>query len=247
MKLLKLVLMALLSIPFSQGTYAQASPKNDNKKQGNVQVSVSGIIRDAETNSPVKDVTISIEGKKAIGVSKEDGSFSVSVTKGSTLVFTMVSFASQRMLVNESVQNKPIMLARESKELENVVVTALGISRKQKALGYSVQSISEADLNDARSNNWSSALSGKVAGLNLISAGSGPLNSTRISLRGDASMNPDGNNALIVVDGIPKNSTMTSSGVNNAYGAGSGNDIPIDFGNGISDIITLMILKASPY
>lgn len=236
MKLLKLVLMALLSIPFSQGTYAQPAPKNDNKKQGNVQVSVSGIIRDAETNSPVKDVTISVEGKKAIGVSKEDGSFSVSVTKGSTLVFTMVSFASQRMLVNESVQNKPIMLARESKELENVVVTALGISRKQKALGYSVQSIGEADLNDARSNNWSSALSGKVAGLNLISAGSGPLNSTRISLRGDASMNPDGNNALIVVDGIPKNSTMTSSGVNNAYGAGSGNDIPIDFGNGISDI-----------
>jgi len=236
MKLLKLVLTALLFISFSQGSYAQTSSRSGTQSQGIITVTVTGIIKDAETNTPVKDVTISIEGKKSIAVSREDGSFSVTVAKGSTLVFTMVSFASQRLQITENVQNRNILLARESKELENVVVTALGISRKQKALGYSVQSIGEADLNDARSNNWSSALSGKVAGLNLISAGSGPLNSTRISLRGDASMNPDGNNALIVVDGIPRNSTMTSSGVTNAYGAGSGNDIPIDFGNGISDI-----------
>lgn len=62
-----------------------------------------------------------------------------------------------------------------------------------------------------------------MAGLNLLSSGSG-VRQHRISLRGDASMNPDGNNALIVIDGIPKNSGMTSAGVTNAYGAGSGND-----------------------
>lgn len=120
---------------------------------------------------------------------------------------------------------------------EVVVTTALGITRQQKALGFSAQQVDGEELNDARSNNWSSALSGKIAGLQLLSSGSGPVNSTRITLRGDISLNPNNNNALIVVDGVPmSNRNMTTSGVDNAYGAGSGNDVPIDFGNGISDI-----------
>lgn len=129
-----------------------------------------------------------------------------------------------------------IRLREKNSRLDEVVVTALGIKRQEKALGYAAQTMKENDVNDARSNNWVGSLSGKVAGLNLISPGSGPLNSVRVSLRGDASMNPEGNNALIVLDGVPMNSGLTSSGVNNAYGAGSGNDVPIDFGNGISDI-----------
>jgi TonB-linked SusC/RagA family outer membrane protein len=120
---------------------------------------------------------------------------------------------------------------------EVVVTTALGISRQQKALGFSAQQISGEEINEARSNNWSSALSGKVAGLQLLSAGSGPINSTRVTLRGDISLNPNNNNALIVVDGVPMSNRNTStSGVDNAYGAGSGNDVPIDFGNNIGDI-----------
>lgn len=128
------------------------------------------------------------------------------------------------------------VLTQESNALDEVVVTALGIKREQKALGYAAQSLSDKAVTEARSNNWSSALSGKVAGLNLYSAGSGPINSTRISLRGDNSLNPNGNNALIVLDGVPLNSSGTTSGVSSAYGAGSGNDVPVDFGNGISDI-----------
>src|SRR5690606_12283466 len=134
-------------------------------------------------------------------------------------------------------RNFNISLTSSATELESVVVTALGISRQEKALGYSAQQVKAEDLNDARSNNWSSALSGKVAGLQLLSAGSGPINSTRITLRGDVSLNPNNNNALIVVDGVPmSNKNATSSGVNSAYGAGSGNDVPIDFGNNINDI-----------
>ncbi|MBK8427983.1 MAG: TonB-dependent receptor plug domain-containing protein [Lewinellaceae bacterium] len=83
------------------------------------------------------------------------------------------------------------------KEMEGVVVTALGISRQQKALGYAQQQIKAEELTDARSNNWSSALSGKVAGLQMLSAGSGPVNSTKITLRGDVSPNPNNNNAPI--------------------------------------------------
>lgn len=141
-------------------------------------------------------------------------------------------------VVKQAGQTNAILIRLKEKntKLDEVVVTALGIKRQEKALGYAAQTMKEGDVNDARSNNWVGALSGKVAGLNLISPGSGPLNSVRVSLRGDASMNPDGNNALIVLDGVPMNSGLTTSGVSNAYGAGSGNDVPIDFGNGISDI-----------
>lgn len=141
--------------------------------------------------------------------------------------------------VRQGAQNNALRVSLTEKDdkLAEVVVTALGISREQKALGYSAQQIGSQELTDARSNNWSSALSGKVAGLQLISPGSGPVNSMRVTLRGDISLNPNNNNALIVVDGVPMNNrNMTSSGVDNAYGAGAGNDVPVDFGNGIGDI-----------
>lgn len=77
--------------------------------------------------------------------------------------------------------------------------------------------------------NWSQALQGQVAGLNVISAG-GPLSSTQINLRGNVSMNMDGNGALIVVDGVPLSSPMNNPG--GSYGAGGNSEGSIDFGNG---------------
>jgi len=217
---------------FSVNVFAQVAGKESSVAS----VVVSGIVKDAETNAVIAGATISQDGKKSLASTKEDGTFKVTVAKGSVLVFTAVSYAEQRVKATANDNQIEIRLSHGSKELDAVVVTALGITRKQKALGYAVQNINNSELTDARSNNWSSALSGKVAGLSLLSPGSGPFNSTRISLRGDVSLNPDGNNALIVIDGIPKNSGLTSSGVNNAYGAGSGNDIPVDFGNGIADL-----------
>ncbi len=217
---------------FSANAFSQVTKKESSAAL----IVVSGTVKDAETNATVAGVTISQDGKRALASTKEDGTFKVTVAKGAVLVFTAVSYIEQRVKATGNETDREILLSHESKELEGVVVTALGITRKQKALGYAVQNINNAELTDAKSNNWSSALSGKVAGLSLLSPGSGPFNSTRISLRGDVSLNPDGNNALIVIDGIPKNSGMTSAGVSNAYGAGSGNDIPIDFGNGIADL-----------
>jgi TonB-dependent SusC/RagA subfamily outer membrane receptor len=231
MKLLIKALTVLLCIVISVSGTAQSTT---NKTANDI--TVSGVIKDAETKTTLSGVTFNTASKKSFSSSKEDGSFSITVAKGTAVTFTAVSYANYRFVINNNESGKEILLTRDAKEMDAVVVTALGITRKQKALGYAVQKIDEGDLTDAKSNNWSSALSGKVAGLNLLSSGSGPMNSTRISLRGDASMNPDGNNALIVIDGIPKNSGMTSAGVNNAYGAGSGNDIPVDYGNGIADI-----------
>ncbi|ANE53655.1 membrane protein [Flavisolibacter tropicus] len=197
---------------------------------------VSGIVRDAESKQPLTGVTVMNNGKKVLGTTDADGNFSVSVAQGSTMIFLSVSFSPRYYSVTAEEKGINIFLERDAKQLDNVVVTALGINRKEKALGYAAQSLGAKDVSDARTNNWSSALSGKVAGLNLIAPGSGPVNSTRITLRGDGSMDPTLNQALVIVDGVPIQTGIQSSGVGNAYQAGSGNDVPVDFGNGIQDI-----------
>jgi TonB-linked SusC/RagA family outer membrane protein len=199
-------------------------------------VTINGTVKSAGDGQVVANASVQVKGTKTIIATNEKGAFTITANVGQTLVVTAVGYKPLEKTVGPQ-RSINFDLTPSSTEMEGVVVTALGISRQQKALGYSAQQVSGEELTDARSNNWSSALSGKVAGLQMLSAGSGPVNSTRITLRGDVSLNPNNNNALIVVDGVPmSNKNATSSGVNNAYGAGSGNDVPIDFGNNINDI-----------
>lgn len=154
-------------------------------------------------------VTTSSGTQAASGVTDAKGSFQLrGLVVGQTYTVTLSSVGfDPETLKDVTATIKPKSIAVKLKEaaaaLNNVVVTALGIKREQKALGYAAQQVDGKELTDARTNNWSSALSGKVAGLSLISPGSGPLNSTRISLRGDGSLNAESNQALIVVDGVP--------------------------------------------
>ncbi|GAB3541401.1 SusC/RagA family TonB-linked outer membrane protein [Pontibacter brevis] len=201
-------------------------------------MAVRGVVTDNE-GVPQPGVTVLLRGT-SIGTSTDfNGAYSLTsphaLTTQDALVFRFIGFQTTEIPYNGSATLN-VQLQQDDKMLQEVVVTALGIEREQKALGYATQTVSGENLTQARSNNFVQALSGKVAGLNLVSPGSGPVNSTRVSLRGDNSLNPNGNNALIVLDGVPMSSDMTGSGASNAYGAGSGNDIPVDFGNGIADI-----------
>lgn len=199
---------------------------------------VRGMVTDSQ-GEPLPGVTILLKNTSLGTSTGTDGAYQLSspqpLSVQDVLLFSFIGFktAEVRYSGNATIN---LQLQADERQLNEVVVTALGIKREEKALGYATQTINEQQVNDARSNNFVNALSGKVAGLNLVSPGSGPLNSVRVSLRGDNSLNPNGNNALIVLDGVPMNSGLTSSGVGNAYGAGSGNDVPVDFGNGISDI-----------
>jgi len=112
---------------------------------------------------------------------------------------------------------------------QEVVVTALGIKREEKSIGYAAQTIKQNAVTDAKTNNWVNALSGKVAGLNIQGAGAGPVGSSRITLRGESSLILDNNQALIVLDGVPVSRKIT--GIN----AGN-NDMGVDFGSSVSDI-----------
>lgn len=114
-----------------------------------------------------------------------EGKFRISlnsITDGDIIEFKFLGFVTQKVNIKDN-QNLKIILVEDFNKLNEVVVTALNIKRDQKSLGYATQTISSEQLNDSRSNNWESALSGKVAGLSLLSSGSGPLNSTRIVLK----------------------------------------------------------------
>ncbi|HMI60185.1 MAG TPA: SusC/RagA family TonB-linked outer membrane protein [Puia sp.] len=125
-----------------------------------------------------------------------------------------------------------IRLKENRGELNEVVVTALGIKRSEKSLGYAAQTVSENAVKDAKTNNWVNSLSGKVAGLNIQGTGAGPMGSSRITLRGENSLNLDNNQALIVMDGVPISNKITGTGFNGNLSA----DVTVDFGSDISDI-----------
>ncbi|GGG14556.1 SusC/RagA family TonB-linked outer membrane protein [Pontibacter amylolyticus] len=198
-------------------------------------LSVQGRVTD-EQGTGLPGASVAVKGTTNGIITDGNGNYNLAVrSSDDVLVVSFIGYLAQELSVgNRSTLN--FQLQPNQNQLNEVVVTALGIEREQKALGYAVSTVNAEEITNARSNNFASALSGKVAGLNMVSPGSGPVNSMRITLRGDNSLDPNKNNALIVLDGVPMNSGMTSSGVGNAYGAGSGNDVPIDFGNGIADI-----------
>ncbi len=128
-----------------------------------------------------------------------------------------------------------IQVKREdnSRRWKGMDVAGLGVKGEKVGLEYSTKNVKGEDIMSTMPSNWSSALEGKVAGATISSAG-GPLGSTKISLRGDVSLNQDANGALIIVDGVPLSSPMSNPGV--AYGAGGNSELSVDYGNGFSDL-----------
>ncbi|TWI85532.1 TonB-linked SusC/RagA family outer membrane protein [Lacibacter cauensis] len=203
----------------------------------NSAVVISGIVKDAETNNGLAGVTVAVAGKKSLFVTQEDGSYTVAVPKGTTIVFSAVSYEEQRIVVSDNQRIRNVLLKPAAKELEGVVVTALGITRKQMALGYAATTIDNEQLTDAKSANWIDALSGKVAGLNMVRSGSGPTGTNKIILRGENNLTGD-NEALIVVDGVVINQgsgRRSSIAGEVVYGTGSDN-MPADYGSSLNDL-----------
>jgi TonB-linked SusC/RagA family outer membrane protein len=237
MKLLTAVSMMLCSALLPDIVVAQNVSNQNRVNDERANVIVSGFVREAGNLQGIAGVSITNNEKKVLAISAADGRFSVMVPKGSTLIFSTVAFSSHRFSVNAARADVSIILEQDQKQLENVVVTALGIKRSERALGYSTSVVQGEDLTNAMSANWTDALSGKVAGLNLVRSNSGPTGSNKIILRGENNLTGN-NEALIVVDGVVIN---RGSGRRNAiageaaYGTSSDN-MPADYGSSINDI-----------
>lgn len=192
-------------------------------------IAIKGKVVD-ETGANLPGASVLIKGTQISTVTNGNGEFELkNVKPDAILIISYTGFVNQEIAVNNKT-NIRIVLKEDNKALNEVVVTALGIKREEKALGYAITKVKGEDLMDAVSNNWTDALSGKVAGLNMIKSGGGPAGSNKIILRGESTLSGD-NSALIVIDGV-----IVSSKITEGNGAYLGSESPVDFGNGISDL-----------
>lgn len=198
-----------------------------------VQKEVRGTVLEADGRTPLIGATVLLKGTKVGTVTDMEGKFVLNLTGDNhVLTFQSVGFVKQEIPLKGRT-NLTIIMQESTVELEGVVVTALGLTREQKSLGYSVTKVDNAALTSTVSGNWLNAMNGKVAGLTLDQAGTGPAGSLRVTLRGDQSLNYGNNEALFVVDGIPVSSGTTAIGSGSNYANG---DAPVDFGNGAGDL-----------
>lgn len=186
-----------------------------------------------KNNQPLEGVTVYVKGADYGTETNASGVFELEVPENATLVFSYLGYADVTQTTTGANFLNIVLHEDTEGQLDEIVITALGIAREEKQLGYSQQKLSNEAFTDARSNNWVDNMKGKVPGMSFTSSSSGPMGSTQVVLRGNRSVDSNKNGALIVVDGIPINSGMSSSGEGNGY---LSSDSPVDFGNGMSDI-----------
>ncbi len=190
-------------------------------------VQITGTVTSTEDGTPLPGVTIQVKGT-TIGVSSEmDGRYSIDAPQtATTLVFRSVGFKTQEIAIGgKTVINAA--LESDMLSLEEIVVTALGISREKKSLGYAVQDVKGEELSKVRTQNVVSSLTGRIAGVQVTTASGQMGGGAKINIRGNTSLTKN-NQPLFVVDGIPLDNSDYSYG---ATGAGG-----YDLGNLASDI-----------
>ena len=192
---------------------------------------ITGIVKDTQ-GAPVGNASIMVKGTTEGTSTDVNGHFKISVNGSNALLeISSVNYKANEFKVGGN-NHLDLVLEGGTGSLQEVVVTALGIQKSKKSLGYSVQEVKGSSLVEAREVNVVNDLSGKVAGLQITRSGNGPGGSSQITLRGNNSLAGD-NQPLIVVDGIPMENATGRVGI------GGTNDFwnpSLDMGNGLSDI-----------
>ncbi len=202
-----LVLMTLLYLPLRN--YAQE------------QQEISGVVNSLSEKAPIPGVSVYIQGSQQGTSTDTNGRFAIKAKAGDVLIFTAVGYETKEVRVaGERVLH--VSLAEAAAQLNEVVVTALGIERQTKSLTYATQELKNSDLTTVKDpgGNVMNSLNGKVAGAVVTPAATGPGGAVRVVLRGNRSISGN-NNALIVVDGVPIDNTMTTE----QGGGGSANTV----------------------
>lgn len=199
------------------------------------QMDIKGVVSD-QSGEPLPGVSISVKGTTSGTITDMNGYFTIQAKKGNILVFSYIGYQKLEQKVLEN--SMKITLSENAVEVDEVVVTALGIRKEKKALAYSVTEVKSDELNRVKVSNIATSLAGKVAGVNVVKPVSGVMGSSRITIRGNGSLNGS-NQPLYVIDGVPMN--------NGGYGQ-AGEWGGFDAGDGISsinseDIESMSVLK----
>lgn len=216
------------------------------------QATITGTVRD-ENNSPLTGVNIILKGTSTGTITDIDGKYSISVPDGtSVLVFSFIGYTEQEVSVGDRT-SIDIVMVPDVQALNEVVVTALGIERSAKSLGYATARVGPEDFATNRTANWMNGLSGKIAGVSISALGTGPAGTSKIRIRGQSSISGQ-NNPLIVINGVPIDNTNFGTNPGNQGSDGAigtrGGGITSDGGDALSsinpdDIESMTVLKGA--
>lgn len=200
---------------------------------------VTGTVTDAGDGSPLSGVNVLVQGTANGTQTDFDGKYTINAAVGDVLVFSYLGMKNKTVTVGSS-STIDVSLEEDAEKLGEVVVTALGIKRKEKTLTYAQQTVAGDELTNSRDVNFVNAISGKAAGVEIRKSSSGPGGSTKIQLRGSKSLSGD-SSPLFVIDGIP---------MANNRGRQPGLWDGVDQGDGLSqlnpdDIESMSILKGA--
>jgi len=188
---------------------------------------IKGKVTDAVTNEPVPGATVKVKGTTTAVGTSQTGDYSISVTTPATLVFSFIGYDNKEVVVNnEEVVN--VKMAESTQVLQDVVVTALGVTKQNRSIGYSVSTVKGASLTEVRQNSFVNSLEGRVAGVNVSGNATGPNSASNVIIRGLTSLTGN-NQPLYVLNGIPLVNNNYAQTDNGGYGGHDG-------GDGISDI-----------
>jgi TonB-linked SusC/RagA family outer membrane protein len=209
-KLYKSLLVIALLVLIIQQVHAQA-------------VNISGVVTAQSDGLPLPGVSVLVKGSTTGTQTDAQGRFTLSANVKDVIVISYIGFNTQEVTLTANGGSLKIVLQEAANSLNEVVVTALNISKDKKSLGYSVQGLKSKDISEAKETNLINALSGKVAGLQ-VTGSQGDMGSSRVIIRGETSVSGN-NQPLFVVDGVI---------VDNSQFLGSGGSR--DFANAISDL-----------
>ena len=206
----------------------QAEPeKNPEPQQQRNDGNWEGIIVDAD-GLPVPGVAV-FTASGAGTISDDKGAYKIAAKPGEEIQFSCLGYQNVTLKAGSS-QLARVVMPDDAQILETAVVTALGIKRDEKSIGYSAQKVeADAFAGAGTTGNWLNGMSGQVSGLN-VDRSSGPNGTVRVTVRGESSANLENNTALFVVDGVPMFNTSTASD------SGDGSTSALDYGNGAADI-----------
>ncbi|KXT40280.1 SusC/RagA family TonB-linked outer membrane protein [Bacteroides intestinalis] len=204
-------------------------------------VNVGGIVVSAEDGEPIIGASVLVKGTTTGTITDVDGKFNFNNLSASatSLIVSYVGMKTQEVQIQKTAMR--IELATDTEVLDEVVVTAMGIKRSEKALGYAATSVKADRITETRTSDVMSGLAGKIAGVQISTTSSDPGSSTSVVIRGVSSLSGS-NQPLYVVDGVPLNNTSirSSDGLNSGF----------DFGNGANainpdDVENMTILKGA--
>jgi TonB-linked SusC/RagA family outer membrane protein len=189
---------------------------------------VSGTV--SETSGALPGVSVSVKGTAKGTETDFDGKYSIKVKEGKILRFSYLGYKTIEKTVGTS-NTINVSMAEDASVLDEIVVTALGISKKEKAIGYAIQKVDGASLDEAKEPNLVNSLQGKIAGVQIQGSPSSLGGSSRITIRGSNSFLGD-NQPLFIVDGVPiSNASYTSQSQAIGFGGGA-----YDYGNAAAEI-----------